>query len=139
MLIILFSLAAATKEQQREDSFAKSREIFSSPREIRCRLLHEMTFEKYARASKERFNIYIFSRNQAAPCRYCIISRRNGLFSFIRMSRRVRRAVRRCCTLHFSANHTESHMPAAQRRQWKQQLLQLQIPGTGASSRMQKE
>lgn len=70
-------------------------------------------FSKNTRASSNAFNVYIFEKPSRAPWCYCIISRRNGLFSFIRMSRRVQRAAHRCCTLHFSTSHTESHMLAA--------------------------
>jgi len=65
---------------------------------------YEMAFGKYKNFFSATGLISIFFTK---PCR-CIISHHNELFSFGRISRRVRRIP--CCTLHFSASHTESHM-----------------------------
>lgn len=72
-----------------------------------------MTSVKNTGFSKQHGLISIFSKLYVALL-YALhnFASSNGLFSFSRRtSRRVRWVSRRCCTLHFSTSHTESHMP----------------------------
>lgn len=66
----------------------------------------------FSKQHKQHNLISIFSRNYTSRCcTRCIISRPlTDCFLFRRTSRRVRWVSRRCCTLHFSTSHTESHM-----------------------------